>query len=381
MTGDWFVPYERTLKGLERKGRKRTLSQLGGIDFTSNDYLGLSSSARLKKALSAAMERGTAIGSGGSRLLRGNHPEHEALEERAAAFFGAERAIYFASGYAANTALFSTLPKRNDLILADALIHASLHHGIEGSRAKAVFVPHNDVANVEDLLRRWRSAGATGIPWIAVESLYSMDGDQAPLEDLLSLVERYDGILVIDEAHATGVYGPNGRGLAAKIERRENVILVHTCGKALGVSGALVCSNRVICEYLVNRAREFIYSTAPSPLMAACVREALTILDDEPHRRDELERLSTFANTHMAKTLSIPGSGSQILPVLIGDNARCVRIASRMQQEGFDIRPIRPPTVAEGTARLRIAVTRNVDVAAVRSMFDCLGSILDEERV
>jgi 8-amino-7-oxononanoate synthase len=379
MRSERLARYAKTLSGLERKGRRRTLVPHDGIDFTSNDYLGLANSPRIRSAIAAALERGVAVGSGGSRLLRGNHPEHQGLEIEAAAFFGTERALYFSSGYAANTALFSTLPKRGDLIVHDALIHASALEGIAASRAEAVAARHNDVASFEDAIRRWRKTGGTGHPWIAVESLYSMDGDRAPLAELLTLAVRHDGFLVIDEAHATGVFGPGGRGLATGMEGRDNVILLHTCGKALGVEGALVGASNVICDYLVNRARAFIYSTAPSPLMAAGVRESLKILVDEPQRRADFERLLTFANAQLTVALGLKGSGTQILPVMIGDNSRAVRIAARMRAEGFDIRAIRPPTVPEGTARLRIAITLNVDRSAITRMLDTLATVSVEE--
>jgi 8-amino-7-oxononanoate synthase len=330
--------FAKTLEGLERKGRRRTLVPHGGIDFMSNDYLALANSPRIRSAIAKAMDRGVAVGSGGSRLLRGNHPEHEVLEAEAAVFFGMERALYFSSGYAANAALFSALPQRGDLIVHDVLIHASAHEGIAASRAEAIQARHNDLDDFEDAITKWRKDGGIGHPWIAVESVYSMDGDCAPLAGLLALADRHDGFLVIDEAHATGVFGPGGRGLAAGMQGRDNVILLHTCGKALGVSGALVGANRLICDYLVNRARAFIYSTAPSPLMAAGVREALKILVDEPQRRVDFEHLWSFANAQLTRVLGLRGSGSQILPVLVGDNSRAIRIAKRMRAEGFDTR-------------------------------------------
>ncbi|NRQ17881.1 8-amino-7-oxononanoate synthase [Ensifer sesbaniae] len=380
MTASLVTCHAKTLHGLERKGRRRELVAGGGIDFTSNDYLALAGSPRLKAAITAAIERGVPVGSGGSRLLRGNHAEHAALEAEAAAFFGAERALFFASGYAANAALFSTLPQRDDIIVHDALIHASAHEGIAASRAGAVAVKHNDVDAFADAIGIWRQRGGMGHPWIAVESLYSMDGDRAPLADLAALAARYDGFLVVDEAHATGVFGPDGRGLAAELEGRQNLVVLHTCGKALGVSGALINANAVLCDYLVNRARNFIYSTAPSPLTAAAVREALVTLVDEPRRRAEFDDLRTFANRAFTDTLGIEGSGSQILPVPVGDNGCAVRIAARMRKEGFDIRAIRPPTVPEGTARLRIAITLNVDRPTIANMLERLTAAMAQER-
>ncbi|MFJ6326175.1 MULTISPECIES: 8-amino-7-oxononanoate synthase [unclassified Rhizobium] len=369
---------EKTLAGLERKSRFRSVALGSGIDFASNDYLGLASSPRLKTAINTAIKRGVPVGAGGSRLLRGHHIEHEMLENEAAQFFGAERVLYFANGYAANSALFSTLPQREDLIVYDALIHASALEGILASKATATAVPHNDVDACELAVRKWRRQGGKGVPWIGVESLYSMDGDKAPLVGLAEIAERHDGFLVIDEAHATGVFGKDGRGLAADLPTRNNILTLHTCGKALGASGALLGGPAIIINYLVNRARNFIYSTAPSPLMAAAVREALHILADEPERRDHLERLMAHAGDRLQLQLAKTPSGSQILPVLIGDNGRAVSIARRMQAEGFDVRAIRPPTVPEGTARLRVSVTLNVDEEKISAMFERLSLALME---
>ncbi|CAN7253937.1 8-amino-7-oxononanoate synthase [Rhizobium sp. LjRoot98] len=380
MMDQGLARYETTLAGLERKGRRRMLVPQAGADLSSNDYLALAGSARLAKAIAFALQRGVPTGAGGSRLLRGNHPEHEALEAEAASFFGAERVLYFGSGYAANVALFSTLPQRGDLVVYDALVHASAHEGILAGKAQTAAAAHNDVGSFAQAIEQWRSQGGTGHPWIAVESLYSMDGDRAPLTELAALAEKHGGFLVIDEAHATGVFGPDGRGFAAELKNRSNVIVLHTCGKALGVSGALLGASAVLCDYLVNRARGFIYSTAPSPLMAAAVREALRALVDEPQRRTDFDELRNFANAELTAKLGVAGSGSQILPVLIGDNGSAVRVAARMRAEGFDIRAIRPPTVPEGTARLRIAITLNVDRPTISRMFTRLAAIMTEEK-
>ncbi|MBB3610748.1 8-amino-7-oxononanoate synthase [Rhizobium sp. BK602] len=380
MSSPALARYEAKLAGLQRRGRARALLPQQGVDFTSNDYLGLANAPRVKAAISAAIERGVPAGAGGSRLLRGNHAEHEALEEEAASFFGAGKVLYFGSGYAANAATFSTLPQRDDLIVHDALIHASAHEGISASKALSVAVPHNDVEAFDQAIGRWRQAGGKGHPWIAVESLYSMDGDQAPLTALADIADRHEGFLVVDEAHATGIYGPDGRGLAAGLEGRGNVVVLHTCGKALGVSGALLALPAVLADHLVNRARNFIYSTAPSPLMAAAVREALRMIADEPERRVRLEALISHAGEELRSRLGLSPSGSQILPVMIGDNARALRIAERMRAGGFDVRAIRPPTVPEGTARLRISITLNVDEGQISAMSERLAMAIEEDR-
>ena len=358
---------------LTQQDRRRALAPRRGVDFSSNDYLGLAGSARLRGAVAAALDRGVAVGSGGSRLLRGNAPEHEALEEAAARFFGTEAALFFASGFAANAALFATLPQRGDLVVHDALIHASAHEGMRLGRAATVAAAHNDAGAVEDAIRDWRRGGGTGTAWIAVESLYSMDGDRAPLAELAAVADRHDAVLLIDEAHATGVFGADGRGLAAGLDGRENVVTLRTCGKALGCEGALVCGPAVACDFLVNRGRGFIFSTAPSPLMACAVTEALAIVADEPGRRERLWDLVATAARVLAPH-GVAVTGSQILPLILGDAARTMRVADAIQRAGFDVRGIRPPTVPEGGSRLRISLTLNATVADI----EALGAIMGE---
>lgn len=377
--GDRLARYERLLAGLERKGRRRTLLAEAGRDFTSNDFLGLASSPRLIAAVESAIARGVPVGAGGSRLLRGNHPEHEALEAEAAAFFGTGRTLFFGNGFTANLALFSALPQREDRIFHDELVHASALDGIGQSKASAEPFAHNDLDALDGALRAWRTGGGKGQAWIAVESLYSMDGDFAPVAELVDLADRYDAFLVIDEAHATGVHGPDGRGVASAFEGRENIVTLHTCGKALGSSGALIGAVPVLCDFLVNRARPFIYSTAPSPLMAASVREALRILADEPERRNALASRVSLAGDLLKQRLGLDPGPSQIIPVPIGDNARSVRIANRLREAGFDVRAIRPPTVPEGTARLRLSITNTVSREDISAMVGCLADVMAAE--
>jgi 8-amino-7-oxononanoate synthase len=357
--------HERALDALLRRGRLRSLDAANGIDFTSNDYLGLAQSQELADAVADAVARGVPIGAGGSRLLRGNHPEHEALEADAARFFGAETALFFGGGFIANTALLATLPLRGDLIVYDELIHASAHDGMRLSKAEAVAARHNDPQSFDDRITAWRAKGGVGQPWIVVESLYSMDGDRAPIDDLAALTERHDAMLIVDEAHATGVFGADGRGLAAHLEGSSNIITLHTCGKALGVMGALVLAPKSIRDFLVNRARAFIYATAPSPLVAAAVRAALEICQAQPERREKLHRFIAFAGGKLkSETRHVP-SGSQIQPIIIGSDAAAVSLASAMKARGYDVRAIRPPTVPEGTARLRLTLTLNTDEAVL----------------
>lgn len=359
------------LERLRQIGRYRALTPRAGVDFASNDYLGLANDRRLRTAVSAAVERGVAVGSGGSRLLRGNDPEIERLEADAAAMFGAEAALYFSTGFAANVALLATLPQPGDVIVHDALVHASMHDGLRLARAPAVAGGHNDASAVEDAIIAWRRGGGTGTPWIAVESLYSMDGDMAPVADLAVIADRHDAVLMVDEAHSTGVWGEDGRGIAASLEGRPNVITLHTCGKALGCEGALICGPRVFIDFLVNRARPFIFSTAPSPLMAAAVREALRIVTDEPERRARLRALIAYAERALTP-LGVTATGSQILPLMIGGDVETMARAGAVQAAGFDVRGIRPPTVAPGTARLRISLTLNAGEADIDRLAEAL---------
>lgn len=366
--------HERALDALSRRGRLRTLEPAHGLDFTSNDYLGLAQSRELSAAIEAAIARGVPVGAGGSRLLRGNHPEHELLEEEAARFFGGQTALYFGGGFIANTALLSTLPARGDLIVYDELVHASAHEGMRLSKAEAKAVRHNDAQDFEVTIKAWRAAGGTGRPWIAIESLYSMDGDRAPISELAALADRHDAMLIIDEAHATGVLGPDGRGLAADLEGRENIVTLHTCGKALGAMGALVIAPRTIRDFLINRGRAFIYATAPSPLMAAAVRAAIDICRTEPQRRQRLHDLIAFTERELTAKTRFTASGSQIQPLIIGGDGMAMALAATMKARGYDIRAIRPPTVPEGTSRLRLTITLNVSELEITRLIDDLAA-------
>ena len=366
--------HDRALDALTRRGRLRALEPRRGIDFASNDYLGLAHAPALRDAVRDALDRGVAPGSGGSRLLRGNDPEHEALEAEAAQFFRAETALFFGGGFTANTAIFSTLPARGDLIVYDELIHASAHDGMRLSKTNSVAARHNDPDSFADAIKVWRACGGTGTAWIAVESLYSMDGDIAPLDDLVAIADSNDGVLIVDEAHATGVYG-DGRGLGAHLEGRANVISLHTCGKALGVMGALVLAPHSTRNFLVNRARPFIYATAPSPLMAATVRAALRLIESEPQRRTDLKNRVALVSQLLAKHGRQAPSGSHIQPIIVGSDTAALTLAQSLQDRGFDIRAIRPPTVPEGTSRLRLSLTLNASDDETRALLAALAEL------
>lgn len=353
-----FADQLADLERLDSEHRLRSLSPRHGIDFSSNDYLGLAGSDELTAAARAALDRGVPIGSGGSRLLRGNCPEHEALEAEAANFFGREAALFFPCGFTANTVLLATLPQKQDCIFFDELIHASSHEGMHLSRAANKSFRHNDPQALDDAIAAWRAGGGMGKPWISIESLYSMDGDFAPLEAFAEIADRHDGVLLVDEAHATGVYGQGGRGLAQVLGPRDNLITLHTCGKALGCEGALLCGPRAMADHIINRGRGFIFSTAPSPLTAAIVRAALQISEQADARRAELTDRIALAK-QLLEPLGAQCHGSPIFPLVLAENERTMAMATLLQQAGFDVRGIRPPTVPQGSSRLRIVMTLN----------------------
>ncbi|MGV6804284.1 MAG: 8-amino-7-oxononanoate synthase [Ruegeria sp.] len=358
------------LKVLETRHRLRRLAPRTGLDFASNDYLGLAGSDVLKRAAQDALDRGVPLGSGGSRLLRGNHPEHEALEAEAAAFFGAEAALYMGGGFQANQAIFSTLPAAGDLILHDELVHASAHEGMRLGRAETRGFAHNDISAARAVLADWRAQGGTGQVWIAVESVYSMEGDLAPLTALAEMARAEQAVLVVDEAHATGVFGPNGQGLAHGLDAE--VLTLHTCGKGLGASGGLICGPREMIDTLINRARPFIFATAPSPLDAAIVRGALRAVGHHPGLTLAARDRMAHAHAEAARLCGLTGFHSQIMPVIVGEDAATMDRAMRLQQRGLDVRGIRPPTVPRGSSRLRVSITGNVGAQDITAVFQAI---------
>lgn len=369
---DRLAPFRADLDAIAAGGRTRRLIPRAGVDFASNDYIGLAGSLRLANAVRRALEEGVPVGAAGSRLLRGNTEWHEGFEEAAARFFGAESALMLGGGYQANVAVLATLPQRGDLLLMDDLSHASTREGARLTRAEVAEFRHNDAGHAGEVIRGWRAGGGRGAVWICVESLYSMDGDRAPLDDLAPLADR-EGFLVVDEAHATGVWGPDGRGLSYALEGRGNVVTLHTLGKALGGSGAVLTLPQVLRDFIVNRGRPFIFATAPSPLMAVAATEALAILKDEPERRDRLQDLIDLFAAELARRLPhLPPSGSQIVPLIVGAEAPTMRLAARLQAEGLDVRGIRPPTVPAGTCRLRVSLTLNASPADVTRLAEVL---------
>lgn len=369
--------FRKKLEEFSKQDRLRSLKLPQGIDLTSNDYLGMAVHPALRKATQEALET-IDLGAMGSRLLRGHTEEHARLEDFAARYFSAEKSLFFATGFQANYALLATLPSRQDIIIYDEFIHASMRDGIQAGPAKAVKVKHNDLQSFEEALKKAQDERREdGMIWIAVESLYSMDGDFAPLKDLQKFAETYDAVMIVDEAHSTGVWGKDGKGFAHEL-KQENLVVIHTCGKAIGVAGGLVCASADIIDYLINAARPFIFSTAPMPLQAFLVQKSLEILAsaDGAARRQTLFKLIDYM-----RGLKIFKANSQIVPFILGDNAFTLKVANELQSNGFDIRAIRPPTVPENTARLRISLSTHIDEKTLNDLSLCLSDILKRDKL
>jgi 8-amino-7-oxononanoate synthase len=353
----------RRLLELEQAGLRRVLQIPSGIDLSSNDYLGLANHPRVKQRMAEAV-LAEGCGSTGSRLLRGERAAFSAVERRFAAFKGTEASLYFGSGYAANLSVLTTFLERHDIVFSDAQNHASIVDGIRLSRAKRIKFRHCDVV---DLARRIRSAPQDTPRFLITESLFSMDGDFPPLADYAQLCRETGTVLIVDEAHAVGVYGSRGSGLIEQTGCIDSVFLsIDTAGKALGACGAFVSGPSWAVDYLIQRARPFMFSTAPPPSIAAALDASLSLIEDEPERRQRLQDLSTVLRTTLAeRSVNIGQSESQIIPIILGDNQRAKAIARELQEEGFDVRAIRPPAVPPGTARLRVSVNANLTEAAL----------------
>ena len=365
------------LKGLEQSGLVRTLNPPAGVDLSSNDSLGLANHPRVKAAMAAAIAS-EGVGSTGSRLLRSERRRFAALEERFARFKGTERSLYFSSGYLANLAVMTTFAEGDDVIVSDERNHASLIDGIRLSPARREIVAHNDVGAVRRALRAEAGEAGRAERFLVVESLFSMDGDEAPLVAYAAACAATGAHLIVDEAHAVGVYGERGTGLIEAHGIADRVFLsINTAGKALGVSGAFVAGPAWAIDYLIQRARPFIFSTAPPPALAAALDASLDVIEGEPQRRALLRATVEKLRARLAAAGVPAGTGSShIIPIVIGDNAAALAAAEALQAAGFDVRAIRPPTVPPGTARLRLSVNVNLTDDLIDRFVPALASAL-----
>lgn len=380
----------RFLEGREAQHTRRRLAPLDGraparatraghdlVDFSSNDYLGLSGHPAVVAAAREALAR-YGVGTGASRLMSGDLAIHHELEEAVAAFKGTEAALVFTSGYQANTAVIPALVGRHDAVFADALSHASLLDGALLSRAKLIRFRHNDPDDLAALLAKHRAGYRRAL--IVTESVFSMDGDCAPLQPIVELKDRYDCRLYVDEAHATGIFGPHGQGRVGAEGLADRVELtMGTFSKALGGLGAYLASSRLVVEYLVNAARGFIYTTALPPVIAAANLAALHVCRQESGLGAALlAKAARFRDALRERGWDARGV-SQIVPVVVGDSARTLELSARLAACGFLVMAVRPPTVPEGAARLRFSLTAAHTDDQLQAVLEALGHAGDVE--
>ncbi len=362
--------WQRELDDLRALGRDRQLRPPLGHDFSSNDYLGYG--ARVFSEPSPLPRGSTA-----SRLLRGHHPLWDIVEERIARWHGAESALIFNTGYMANEGLLSTVIAPGDWVASDQFNHASIIDGLRLSKAEKVIYPHNDVHALKEQLRRARQSSAHRELFVVTESLFSMEGDVAPLVDIVETAQNYGANVIVDEAHSTGCFGPQGSGLVDDLGLRDRVLAtMHTGGKALGIPGAYVAGSKVLRDYLVNRCRQLIFATALPPQIARWWKEALdrTWHDDDGRRR--LHALTSSFRGALNERGIKAGGDHYIVLIPIGGDVEAVRAAEKLQAAGFDVRAIRPPTVPPGASRLRISIHANHESATVAALAEAIAGVV-----
>lgn len=339
------------------EGAQHSTLTLGGreaINFSSNNYLGIANHPALAAAAKAAIDR-YGCGSGASRLISGNMTLHEELEAKLAQFKNTEAALVFNSGFQANIGVLATLAGEGDVILSDELNHASIIDGCRLSKAKTAVYSHGNLNELEAALQQAASARRR---LIVTETIFSMDGDEAPLREIVELAEKYDAMVMVDEAHGTGIYGANGAGVVAKLGLASRVLVqMGTLGKALGGFGAYVAGSRALCDLLINRCRSFIFTTALPPAVMAMALAAIEVIQSEPQRREALwHNCRKLKQGLHALGFQLGASESPILPLIVGDAARCMAFSRALLDRGVFTQGIRPPTVPAGTSRLRITL-------------------------
>jgi 8-amino-7-oxononanoate synthase len=346
------------------------------VDFASNDYLGLATDPRVAQSAVTALRDG-GVGAGAARLITGDHPLHERLEAALAALKGTARALLFPSGYAANVGTIPALAGRDDVIYSDALNHASIVDGCRLSRATVRVFPHGDVDALDALLAA--DAGRFRRRWIVVEGMYSMDGDLFPLDELVPLARRHGAYTLVDDAHASGTLGADGRGSAAHFGVDGAIdVTVGTLGKAFGTAGAFVAGSAPLCDVLLHRARSFVFTTGSPPALAAATLRALDIARAEPWRRARLRQNARRLREGLA-AMGRPVAGladGHIVPVWIADPARTAAAGDALAARGFAVGAIRPPTVPAGGARLRLSVSAAHDSAQIDGLLAALAEVL-----
>ena len=347
------------------------------INFASNDYLGLATEPALREAAKAAVDA-FGVGSGASRLICGTLPPHARLEEAIAKFKGTESALAFSSGYATAVGTLGALAGESDVLILDKLCHASLIDGARLSNAAVRIFPHNHLGKLESHLEWARSNFPEGRVIVVTEAVFSMDGDRAPLAEIVEMKSRHGALLLLDEAHAVGVLGRNGRGLADALRLEGEVdIQMGTLSKALGVAGGYIAGSRKLVELLVNRARSFIYSTAPPPAVAAAAAAIEWLQTDEGERRREQlwSNLAVFGEQMPGIFNDGQRIQSPIIPIILGDTERALAAAAQLGERGFFVPAIRFPTVPRDAARLRVTITARHTVAQITALAAALRAL------
>jgi len=358
-------------------------SQIDGktlLCFCSNDYLGLANHPEIKKAYADALHEYGA-GSGSAHLVNGHSRLHHECEEKLAEFTGRERALLFSTGYMANMAVTSALVDRDDYIFQDKLNHASLIDAAQLSRARFRRYPHADLPRLQRQLEDAQKERPQSRRLIMSDAIFSMDGDAVPLARIAELARHYRAWLMIDDAHGFGVLGRNGAGLceAEGLDQQQVPVLMATLGKAVGVSGAFIAGSDTLIETLIQRARSYIYTTASPPAASAAVMKSIDIIQQDDWRRAKLmELISYFKQQAAAMDIELMPSDSAIQPVVIGDNHNAVKASELLFDEGFHVAAIRPPTVPEGSARLRITLSAMHETGHIDMLLETLQSILSE---
>jgi 8-amino-7-oxononanoate synthase len=362
------------LAAIERAGLRRTLNPPCGIDLSSNDYLGLAADQRVIDRMIAAARR-DGCGATASRLLRGHRETFTRIERRFAHFKKSDASLYFGSGYLANLGVLATFLEQGDVVFSDELNHASLIDGIRLSKARCVVFDHCDVSMLTRLLT---AENGPGLKFVVTESLFSMDGDLAPLAAYAALCRRTGAVLIVDEAHAVGMYGARGSGLIEEAGIEDAVFLsINTAGKALGVAGAFVAGPTSAIDYLIQRARTLLYSTAAPPSLADALDAALAIVENEPERRIRVAGLASRLRQRLARRGLTGARGGHIIPIVLRDPSRTVAAAAALAAAGFDVRAIRPPTVPDGTSRLRVSINARLDSRTLDRFATTLETVLE----
>jgi len=347
------------------------------VNFSSNDYLGLASNRELASASFSALS--PILGSSSSRLMTGTTPYHEELEDKIAEFKKKPAALIFNSGYQANIGIISALLTRDDCVFSDRFNHASIIDGMRLSGAKIFRFKHNDVTHLGSLLKEERHKYQEAL--IITETVFSMDGDIAPLEEIVCLKDEHDCVLMVDEAHATGVFGKKGRGITEEKGLENNVdIIMGTFSKALGGFGSYAAMSRRMRDYMVNTCRSFIYSTSLPPAVIAANISALDVVEKEPHRREELLRNAAYLREKLVCGGFKVRGESQIIPVIIGGNEQALKISEFLKTRGFWVTPVRPPTVPSGESRLRISLTFDHSKEILDDFAEAMGRVGRERR-